>query len=84
MSRKIAQENASKLASIGIAAMEYEVARRRAYVALRAIREARKVGEEYHIEQDSYAIAARERKNARERMQRMICRYRDWLDGVNK
>ena len=84
---KIGQENASRLASIGIAAMEFEVARRRAYIALQAIRKARRDDEgddlEKSLQRGEYICAARERKNARERMLRMISRYRDWLDGVN-
>lgn len=95
MSKKIAEENVSKLASIGIAAMEFEAARRRAYLALQAIRAARRQAAEDWDGEDpetdpgiaektsGYAVAARERKNARERMLRMISRYRDWLDGVN-
>jgi hypothetical protein len=82
MSRKLAQENASKLASIGVAAMEYEVARRRAYTALQEIRAARRNEDERPA--TGYAQAAKDRKNARERMQRLISRYRDWLDGVNQ
>ncbi|CAG4889607.1 hypothetical protein [Paraburkholderia gardini] len=93
MSKKtnVAHENVSKLASLGIAAMEYEVARRSAYVELKAVRDARK---EWNIEngheedlppeaKQQYSVAAKRRKNARERLQRMISRYRDWLDGVN-
>lgn len=93
MSKKtnIAQENVGRLASLGIAAMEYEAARRSAYVELKAVRDARK---EWNIENGheedlpveakrQYAAAAKNRKNARERLQRMISRYRDWLDGVN-
>lgn len=74
---RIARDNISSLASIGIAAMEYEAARRRAYVALQAIRRARNSEDsdpDVKIEAGEYALSARERKNARERMLRMIAR----------
>lgn len=82
----IGQENLSKLASIGIAAMEHETARRRAHMALQTLRKSRRFDEsdtDIDIEGDSYALAARERKNSRERMQRMIASYRKWLAEVN-
>lgn len=89
MSRKtnIAQENVSKLASLGVAAMEYEAARRSALNELTSWRRARKDEDVEPSDAPAfevrYATAARLRKNARERMLRMIARYRDWLDGVN-
>jgi hypothetical protein len=83
---QIARDNVSALASIGIAAMEHEAARRRAYVALDAIRKVRRRQDEdegVQVERGEYILAARERKNSRERMLRMIGRYRKWLAEVN-
>lgn len=87
MSRKpsksqLAQENISRLASIGLAAMESETARRQAYAALKAIRQSR-FDPVVEVKPGEYIQAARERKNSRERMLRMIARYRKWLEEVN-
>jgi hypothetical protein len=84
-----ARDNISSLANIGLAAMEYEAARRRAYVALHAIRKARNRDadedddDNRDVEIGEYTLSARERKNAHERMLRMIARYRKWLAEVN-
>ena len=82
----IGQENISKLVSIGIAAMEHEDARRRAYMTLQALRRSRRIDAsdtDLEIEGSDYALVARQRKNSRERLLRMIASYRKWLAEVN-
>jgi hypothetical protein len=83
----IAQENASKLASIGVAAMEMETYRRlyneRKRRHLEIARSEDYTDEEAETARSVRKASASDLKVARQRLQCMISRYRDWLDGVN-
>jgi hypothetical protein len=89
VSRKtnLAQENVSKLASIGVAAMEMETYRRLYNERKRRHLEIEKL-EGYGSEEAKAALSVRKAsaadlKVARQRLQGMIGHYRDWLDEVN-
>ncbi|AJX61509.1 hypothetical protein [Burkholderia pseudomallei] len=83
----IAKENVSRLASIGLAAMEHETARVKASVELAGLRAARKEEDCPTIKlkawEHDYAAAAKARKNSRARLQREIARYHEWRREVN-
>ncbi|QTD88806.1 hypothetical protein [Burkholderia anthina] len=88
---QIAHENVSRLASIGIAALEYDHARAEANAERRSLVAARKLwsedpegGDDTPAEcEQQYALSARKRTNARSRLLRQIARYREWLAEVN-
>ncbi|MWA16525.1 hypothetical protein [Burkholderia pseudomallei] len=88
---QIAQENVSRLASIGLAALEYDHARAEANAERKALIAARKLWSEDPERSDDtpaecerqYALSAKKRTTARSRLLRQIARHREWLCEVN-
>ncbi|MCA8120460.1 hypothetical protein LGN07_17195 [Burkholderia cepacia] len=86
----IARENVSRLASIGLAALEYDHARVDANAERKSLIAARKLWSEDpersddtpHECEEQYALSAKKRTRARARLLRQIARYREWLDEV--
>jgi hypothetical protein len=78
-----ALENTSKLASIGMAVLEYEHRRKLVREALTKWRKLRKDLDsetlDVSLSRGEYECAYKARKNARERMQRLILSYQKWL-----
>jgi hypothetical protein len=93
---QIAQENVSRLASIGIGSMEVETLRAAREAALRDLRKARRewrgrendgadIDEHECVRgpRADYDRLASGHKNAHARYQREVKRYREWLADVN-
>ncbi|KVM87675.1 hypothetical protein WT06_22270 [Burkholderia anthina] len=86
----IARENVSRLASIGLAALEYDHARVDANAERKSLIAVRKLWSEDPERSDDtpaeceeqYALSAKKRTRARARLLRQIARYREWLDEV--
>ncbi|KVC71427.1 hypothetical protein WI73_11440 [Burkholderia ubonensis] len=87
----IARENVSRLASIGIAALEYDRARVDANAEHKSLTAARKLWSEDPDRTDDtpaeceeqYALSAKKRTRARARLLRQIKQYREWLAEVS-
>ncbi|KWF81283.1 hypothetical protein WL94_28345 [Burkholderia cepacia] len=87
----IARENVSRLASIGIAALEYDRARVDANAERKSLIAARKLwsedpdrGDDTPTEcEEQYALSVKKRTRARARLLRQIARYREWLAEVS-